>query len=58
MRRMRTPLARIVALGLALLAAVVWLQLQHLAVADHEHALLVLVLVGFLAFWMAQGRRE
>jgi hypothetical protein len=53
-----TPTARMVAIGLALLAAVVWLQQQHLANAAHEHALIILVLVGFVAFWMAQDPRK
>jgi hypothetical protein len=53
-----TPTARMVAIGLALLAAVAWLQQQHLADAAHEHALVILVFVGFLAFWMAQGPRK
>lgn len=53
-----TSMIRAVAIALALLAAVAWLQQQHLADAAHERALLVLVLVGFLALWMAQGRRR
>jgi hypothetical protein len=53
-----TPMARMIAIGLALLAAVVWLQQQHLAVAAHEHALIILVFVGFVAFWMAQSPRK
>lgn len=51
-----SPRARMVVITLVLLAAVTWLQQQHLANTAHMHALLVLVLVGFLAFWMAQGK--
>ena len=57
-KRFVTPTMRMVAIGLTLLAVVVWLQLQHLTLADHEHALIALVGVGYLAFWMAQGHRR
>ena len=52
-----TSIARLVALGLVILNIVVWLQGQHLAPTAHERALIALVALGYLAWWMIQERR-
>lgn len=49
---------RIVAIGGVVFAVVAWLQRQHLAPIELEHALVALVFLGYLAFWVTQGRRR
>lgn len=55
-RHTRTSAARLLALGLVLLNMVLWLQGLHLEPAAHERALMALVVLGYLAGWMTQGR--
>ncbi len=57
MKRSPTSIARLVALGLVLLNIVLWLQGLHLAPAAHERALIALVALGYLAWWIFQERR-
>ena len=47
---------RVVAIGGVVLAVVAWLQQQHLAPIELEHALVALVFLGYLVFWVTQGR--
>jgi hypothetical protein len=54
-RLLRT--VRVVAIAGVGLATVAWLQQQPLAPADMEHVLITLVFLGYLAFWITQGRR-
>jgi hypothetical protein len=50
--------ARLLALGLVLLDVMIWLQGRHLAPIVHERALIALVGLGFLTWWMIQGREN
>jgi hypothetical protein len=56
-KRSPTSIARLVALGLVLLNIVLWLQGLHLEPAAHERALIALVALGYLAWWITQERR-
>lgn len=56
-KRSLTSIARLVALGLVLLNIVLWIQGLHLAPDAHERALIALVVLGYLAWWMMQERR-
>lgn len=56
--RYRFPPLRLVAIALVLFNAALWLHQQHLAPAEHEHALLGLVALGYLAAWLTQERRK
>ena len=49
---------RVVVIAGVMLAVVAWLQQHHLAPVEQEHALIALVILGYLAFWMTQGRRR
>ena len=55
--RFHTSTVRLVALVLVLLDIVFWLQGLHLEPAAHERALIALVVLGYLAWWMLQERR-
>ena len=56
-KRSPTSIARLVALALVLLNIVLWLQGLHLAPDTHERALIALVALGYLAWWITQERR-